>query len=218
MSTPAKASVLGAFPSALHHAWAQRQPREQKSLALGAAVLVLAALWQLGLAPALRTWQEAPAQQARLDRQSQAMQQLQAQAKKLQQPLAVNRSESVQWLEQHLSELGAGAKISVQGERATLSLEAAPAEALARWLSLARERALALPVQAQLQQRSPSPATGKTTADRPKPGPSTQGSANGPAGVPALALASTTKTSSSPAPSADTPEVFWRGNLVLRLP
>jgi general secretion pathway protein M len=226
MNTPAKAPVLGSFQSALRQAWAQRQPREQKLLALGAAVLVLAALWQLGLAPALRTWQEAPTQQARLDQQTQAMRQLQAQAKKLQQPLTVSRNESVQWLEQNLAELGAGAKISMQGERATLSLEAAPAEALARWLSQARERALALPVQAQLQQRSASEATGKAKADRPNSAPGAKASANGPAGVPsgvpsvspASAGAYPATSSTTPTLDTDPPGKLWRGSLVLRLP
>lgn len=222
----ANTSALGPVQSALRQAWAQRQPREQTLLALGAAVLLLAALWQLGLASALRTWQEAPAQQARLDQQSQAMQQLQAQAKKLQQPLTLSRSESVQWLEKNLADLGAGAKISVQGERATLSLEAAPAEALARWLGLARERALALPVQAQLQQRSDSAATGKAPADRPNLAPNlapgAKASSNEPAsvstGVSAGVFANPATSFTSPTLNADSPAVRWRGSLVLRLP
>ena len=78
------------------------------------------------------------------------------------------------WLEKNLNELGPNARISLQGETATLSLQAAPATALARWLSQARDNAQALPTQAQLQQVSP------------------------------------TKT--------DSPELTWRGSLVLRLP
>jgi general secretion pathway protein M len=86
------------------------------------------------------------------------MRQLQAQEKSFQQANRITRSESVQWLEASLADLGPGAKISLQGERATLSLSAAPADALARWLSLARESALALPVQAELQQSiAPAP-------------------------------------------------------------
>lgn len=138
--------------SAWQGAWAQRSPREQQLLRLGAWVLALAALWSLALAPALRTWQEAPARQAALDAQSQSMRQLQAQARQLQQPQTLSRTEAVQWLEQHLDTLGPNAQISLQGERATLRLQAAPAEALARWLRLARENAQALPVQANLQQ------------------------------------------------------------------
>jgi general secretion pathway protein M len=145
-------SLPNAWLAALQPVWMQRTPREKRLLRLAGALGVLAALWQMALAPAWQTWQEAPAQQARLDAQTQTMQQLKAQAQSLQAPQAISRVESVQWLENNLAELGPGSKVSVQGERATLSLEAAPAQALARWLSLARERALAIPEQAQLQQ------------------------------------------------------------------
>lgn len=144
--------------AALRQAWAQRSPREQQLLRTCAAVLVLVSLWSTALTPALRTWQEAPSKQAHLDAQSQSMRQLQAQEKKFQKTNPITRSESVQWIEKSLADLGPGAKIILQGERATLSLNAAPADALARWLSLARENALALPVQAQLQQsKAPAP-------------------------------------------------------------
>lgn len=146
------ANKVSALRSALSQAWAQRSPREQLLLGLGALVLALATLWSMALAPAWRTWQEAPARQASLDAQSQQMLQLQAQAKTLQKPSPITRAEALAWLENNLAELGPEARISLQGERASLSLNAAPAEALARWLSQARERAQALPVQAQLQQ------------------------------------------------------------------
>lgn len=136
-------------------AWAQRSTREQQLLGVGVWVLALAALWMLALAPALRTWQEAPARQALLDNQSQRMRQLQAQAQSLQKPATISRSDATQWLEKSLTELGPNARISLQGETATLSLQAAPAAALARWLSQARDNAQALPTQAQLQHASP---------------------------------------------------------------
>jgi general secretion pathway protein M len=136
-------------------AWRQRSPREQRLLGLGMWLLGLAALWVLALAPALRTWQEAPARQALLDAQSLRMRQLQAQAQTLQQPRAIGRADAALWLEKNLSDLGPNARISLQGEAATLSLQAAPAAALARWLTLARDNAQALPTQAQLQQAAP---------------------------------------------------------------
>jgi general secretion pathway protein M len=136
-------------------AWARRSPREQQLLGIGFWVLSLAALWMLALAPALRTWQEAPARQALLDTQSQRMRQLQAQAQSLQKPAALSRADAAKWLEKSLTELGPNARISLQGETATLSLQAAPAAALARWLSQARVHAQALPTQAQLQHASP---------------------------------------------------------------
>ena len=145
---------------AAQQAWGQRSPREQRLLGAGAAMLVLASVWGVALAPALRTWQEAPARQAQLDAQSQRMQQLQAQAKSLQTPRTLTRSEAVQWLEKNLTDLGPKAQLSLQGERATLSLEAATPQALARWLGQARENAQALPVQAQLQ-NTPDPEPGE---------------------------------------------------------
>jgi general secretion pathway protein M len=155
-------------------AWARRSPRERLLLGIGIWVVGLTALWVLALAPALRTWQEAPARQALLDTQSQRMRQLQAQAQGLQKPRAIARTDAALWLEKNLADLGPNARISLQGDSATLSLQAAPAAALARWLSLARDNAQALPTQAQLQQVSPA--------------------------------------------KADSPEVSWRGSLVLRLP
>jgi general secretion pathway protein M len=139
-------------------AWARRSPRERLLLVMGGWVLGLAALWLLALAPALRTWQEAPARQALLDTQSQRMRQLQAQAQGLQKNSAIARTDAALWLEKNLTKLGPNARISLQGNSATLSLQAAPAAALARWLSLARDNAQALPTQAQLQQASPAGA------------------------------------------------------------
>jgi general secretion pathway protein M len=139
-------------------AWTRRSPREQRLLVIGIWLLGLAVLWVLALAPALRTWQEAPARQALLDTQTQRMRQLQAQAQGLQKPAAISRADAAMWLEKNLAELGPNARISLQGDTATLSLQAAPAAALARWMSQARDNAQALPTQAQLQQASPAGA------------------------------------------------------------
>jgi general secretion pathway protein M len=145
-------------------AWARRNPREQLLLGLGAWVMGLAALWTVALAQALQTWQEAPARQALLDAQSQRMRELQMQAQSLQKPAAISRTDATLWLEKNLAELGPNARISLQGESASLSLQAAPAAALARWLSQARENAQALPTQAQLQQVSdPGPDNNEAT-------------------------------------------------------
>jgi general secretion pathway protein M len=145
-------------------AWARRNPREQLLLGLGAWVMGLAVLWTLALAPALQTWQEAPARQALLDAQSQRMRELQMQAQSLQKPAAISRTDATLWLEKNLAELGPNARISLQGESASLSLQAAPAAALALWLSQARENAQALPTQAQLQQVSaPGPDHNEAT-------------------------------------------------------
>jgi general secretion pathway protein M len=145
--------------NAWRQAWNARSPREQTLLRTCFLVLALAVLWQWALAPAWRTWQEAPARQAALDSQTQRMLQWQTQAQGLQKPSAVSRTEATQWLEKNLSELGPNAKVSLSGDNVTLRVEAAPALAMARWLSLARDHAQTLPQQAQMQQvTSPSPS------------------------------------------------------------
>ena len=136
--------------------WAQRSPREQNLLRLGVVLLLLAALWQWAVAPAWRTWQEAPTRQALLDSQTQRMRQLQAQAQGLQKPSAVSRNEAIQWLEKNLSALGPNAKISLQGDNAALRVESAPASAMAQWLSQVRDSTQALPLEAQMQHHSSS--------------------------------------------------------------
>lgn len=146
--------------------WMQRSPRERWLLMTASLALALALLWTVGLAPALRTWQEAPAKQAQLDTQTQHMRQLQAQAEALKQTPALSRRDAIQWLESHLSELGPKAQLTVQAEHLRLNLQAAPAQALAQWLAQAREQAHARPIQAQLQQ-STLPDTANKAADKP---------------------------------------------------
>lgn len=161
LSGPNKApsETVGTTPNnwqtAWRNAWHQRSARERSLLSLGALVLVLATLWSVALAPALRTWQEAPAKQAQLDAQSQRMRQLQTQAQGMQKPQTLSRAEAIEWLEKSLNSLGPNAQISVQGESATLRLQAAPAQALAHWMVQARENAQALPLQADVQQTDP---------------------------------------------------------------
>jgi general secretion pathway protein M len=144
------------FRQAGQQLWRQRSPREQMLLRWGAWLVLAVSLWQWALAPALRTWHQAPTRQAALDLQTQRMRQLQAQAQSLQKPASVSRTEAVQWLEKNLSELGPNAQISLQGDSATLRVEAAPAWAMARWLSQARDSTQALPLQAQMQHHSQS--------------------------------------------------------------
>jgi general secretion pathway protein M len=144
--------------------WQQRSGRERQGLLLASACIALALVWRIALAPALQTWQEAPAKQAWLDQQSQQMQTLQAQAQELKQSHALTRREAVQWLEAHLEDLGPGAKLQLQADAASVSLQAAPAQALALWLSQARENAHVRPVQAQLQQVTNPPSSTPSVA------------------------------------------------------
>jgi general secretion pathway protein M len=139
--------------AALQTAWRQRTPRERQLLGTATVVLMLFLLWNVAIAPALRTWREAPARQTVLDAQTRKMQALQAQVQALKKPSVITRVEAIQWLEASIPQsLGKDAKWSLQGERLSLILLGTSAEQLASWLVQAREQAQALPVQAQLQQ------------------------------------------------------------------
>ena len=154
-SSPALAAVQ-AF-------WAARPPRERRLLALAAVVIGSALLWQIAMAPALQTWREAPAKQTTLDVQTGQMLQWQAQAKGLQTTAPLSRTAALQRLESSAAQwLGPDARVSLQGEQVRITLKAAPADGLSRWLEQARNQAQALPTQAQLQRAAvaaPSPAT-----------------------------------------------------------
>lgn len=152
----AMTKTLPSFKAPLKAFWQQRSLRERRALGWAAVVLVLFSTWSVALAPALRTWQEAPAKQTALDQQTQHMLQLQAQARQWQAMPVIKRRQAIEWLQTHAKDLGADAKAQVQGDWVHLTVQAAPAEALANWISQAREHAHAKPVQAQMQQ-VPSP-------------------------------------------------------------
>lgn len=130
--------------------WRATSPREQRLL-LGAAVMVLAALlWWVALAPALATLKKAESRQSVLDVQWQQMQRLQARAQALQAqpPLAPSVARGL--LESSLQTLGETTQMSVVGERVTVTLKAASADALAQWLVQVRLNVRTTPTEARL--------------------------------------------------------------------
>jgi len=137
--------------NALQARWMQLAPRERKLLSLALTVILAALLWLVMLAPSLRTLRTAPAQAQALDAQLQHMRSLQAQAKALQQQAPLSYDEALRALNQATKQtLGTSAQISVNAERATVTLQAASADALAQWLTQSRLNARATPLEARL--------------------------------------------------------------------
>ncbi|MFZ2122537.1 MAG: type II secretion system protein GspM [Rhodoferax sp.] len=130
--------------------WRGLPPREQRLALLALAVSSLALLWWLALAPALAVRKAAPAQHRALDVQLQQMLRLQAQAKALQAQPVLSLDQTRLALEAALKPLGPGAQMTVQVDRATVTLKAVPAGALAQWLATARQNAHVAPVAAHL--------------------------------------------------------------------
>lgn len=131
--------------------WAGLAPREQALVRLAAALLALALLWWLLLAPALGTLRQSDARHAAVDAQWRQVQQLQAEAEQLRSAPRHAADDAPEALrgatEQHL---GAAARITIAAGRATVTLTDAPAAQLAAWLAQVRGGAHASPVQAQL--------------------------------------------------------------------
>lgn len=150
------------LPPPLQARWDALAGRERLLTLLAVAVVALAALWWLALAPALATLGAADAQHRLLDGQLQQMRSLQAQATALQAQPRLAGDDAQRTLEALLKQkLGASAQMSVIGDRASVTLKGANADALAQWLTQARINARAVPTEVRLVR---SPATSGVNA------------------------------------------------------
>jgi general secretion pathway protein M len=130
--------------------WAALSVRDRRLSALAGTVLGLFITWTLAVQPAWRTLQAAPAQRDALDAQWQAMQRLAAEAKELRGAPPVSIEQSSAALQAATERLGDKGRLSVQGERAVLTLQGASTSQLRDWLAEARSGARARPVEARL--------------------------------------------------------------------
>ena len=121
----------------------------QMVVIIGAAVSFLI-VWLALVRPALNTLDAAPALRAQADAQLLQMQAISNEAKQLRALPPVPPSVAEQVLKSATDELGGKAKISVQGDRATLSVTGINGEELRKWLIQARGGARARPIEANL--------------------------------------------------------------------
>ncbi len=130
--------------------WSARAPRERLALRAAAILLGLLVVWLLGVQPAWRTLRETPAQLDRLDTELAQMQRIAAESRELRNAAPVTTAQAGATVQSATSALGAGARVVLQGERATLTLNGVSAQALMEWLTEVRGAARARPVEAQL--------------------------------------------------------------------
>ncbi len=152
------AALTAALTSALTSAgarWAGLGVRERRLLLVGGGVLVAFLLWTLAVAPALRTLRSAPAQLAAAEAQVQHMQALATEAASLRAVAPVPMAQAQAALSAATGRLGEAAKLSLQGERAVVTLKGIGSEQLAAWLGEARAGARARVVEASLRQTQP---------------------------------------------------------------
>ncbi|WP_425257582.1 type II secretion system protein GspM [Rubrivivax sp. RP6-9] len=130
--------------------WSGLAARERQLVALCAAVLLAFGAWLVLVQPALRTVRTAPAQLDALAAELQSMQLLAAEARELRNTPPVNVEQSAAALRAASERLGTKARLSLQGERAVLTLNGVGTEELRSWLGEVRSGARARPVEASL--------------------------------------------------------------------
>ena len=131
--------------------WSQLKPKEQRGIQLATALVVLVILWMGSVGPNLQQWRTANAKGLALDAQLQQMQTLQAQAQAIQVQPALTYDNAALALKQATMQLLAGtAQLSINGDRATVTLQNAQPQALAQWLTQARLNARCVPIEAKL--------------------------------------------------------------------
>jgi general secretion pathway protein M len=160
--SPPPRSTLGQRLAPVRAWWAALPARERRLVLAAAAVVAAFLAWVLAVQPALRTLREAPAQLETLDAQLQTMQRLAGEARELRTASPLSAAQSAVALKAASDRLGDKARLSVQGERAVLTLNGVGSEALRNWLAEVRSGARARPIEAQLS-RGPQGFTGTLT-------------------------------------------------------
>lgn len=130
--------------------WRERAARERQALAAGALALVVVLVWLALVQPAWRTAREAPAQLDAIDGQIQQIQVTAAEVRALRAVAPVPTMQAAAALKAATDRLGPAARLSIQGDRAALTLTGVGPDALRAWLGEARSAARARPVEASL--------------------------------------------------------------------
>lgn len=130
--------------------WVSLNPRERQLVTIAALAVGFYVVFAVAVQPAWRTLRAAPAQLDALDVQLQGMQRLAGEAKDLRGLPPVNPAQAMAALKAASDRLGDKARLSVQGERAVLTLTGVGTEQLRGWLAEARSGARARPIEASL--------------------------------------------------------------------
>jgi len=135
-------------------------PRERRMATIAAWLGGLTLLVLVGIRPAWHTLSQTPEQLRKVDAQLDVMHRLADEAQALKQRPPVPPAQSEAALKSATERLGAGARLNLQGERATLTLTKVQGDALASWLEEARGAARAKPLEAGLMQVEPGVYSG----------------------------------------------------------
>lgn len=153
MTTNAGSERLAAMSAGLaplKALWTALSARDKTLALFGSMALLLFLVWLIAVQPALHTLATVPTQRDALDIQWQGMQKLAAESRELRGAAPMSPADSLAALQAATVRLGAAGKLTVQGDRAVLTLSGASTGQLRNWLSEARSGARARPIEANL--------------------------------------------------------------------
>lgn len=155
-----QASSLQDLRLAWQTRWAAMAPRERQLATAAAWLLGLTLLVLVGVRPAWRTLRDTPVQLREVNAQLDHMRSLadEAQALRARPPVPPAQAEAA--LKAATDRLGKGAQLTLQGDRATVTLNKVSGEALATWLEEVRAAARVKPLEANLSQAQPGSYSG----------------------------------------------------------
>jgi len=130
--------------------YAKLDARERQMVVVIGAALGFLVVWLLLVRPAWTTLDAAPGLRAQADAQLLQMQAIANEARQLRALPPVQQAVAEQVLKSATDDLGGKAKLSVQGDRAILTVTGINGEELRKWLIQARGGARARPVEATL--------------------------------------------------------------------
>jgi general secretion pathway protein M len=155
-------SALARRLAAWRERWSQLAPRERQLSLAAAAVVAVFVVVTAGIRPAWRILQEAPAQLDLLDGDLQTMQRLAGEVRELRTTPSIGTAQSALALKAATDRIGERARLTLQGDRAVLTLDGVSGSALRSWLLEVRTGARARAIGAQLT-RGPKGFTGTLT-------------------------------------------------------
>jgi general secretion pathway protein M len=143
-------SALTETRDQLQARYAKLEQRERQMVVVIGGALAFLIVWLIFVRPAWKTLDDAPALRAQADAQLLQMQAIANEAKQWRALPPVPQSVAEQVLKAATDDLGGKGKLSVQNDRAILSVTGASGEDLRKWLIQARGGARARPIEATL--------------------------------------------------------------------
>jgi general secretion pathway protein M len=143
-------SAATAPASGPRSAWARLGSRERRMVTWVGALVAALLLWTVAIRPALTVTQETSRRLPQLDAQLTEMQRLAAESRELRGVPRLQPAQASAALKSSTDALGAAGKLTLAGERATLTLTNATGEQVQRWLVDARSAARARTIEAKL--------------------------------------------------------------------